>query len=383
MSTRKITNPPWCPFCGHKVGRAGNVAQRKLHEFPVGQCECGAVYTCDATGHNVGAAMVEALVQACNNNWDFAWELLPEDDYLTGRIENYDEQTHQVYEKGNVDGRYVRGVLYFVRLHTEIADIAARFEEKRADREMLAADAVEELRQGKRPEVEPVPDKTRKRLRADKKLVRELVEASDVDSLVVLCFDDRKTLRLMQRLLYDPIDEQRWHVSWVIGLVCSRVATREPGQVSELLHRLFEASSDSAATHWGMVETMGSIIAARPDIFGAFTRYLLNFISQDSTRVQVIWALGEIAETRPDLIRDTPFFNLFHFLQHPEAVVRGHVARLLGRLGASEATMQIMSLSNDNHELVIWDKGKMVPTTVAKEAARALAAIQEGVKTKQ
>ena len=71
-----------------------------------------------------------------------------------------------------------------------------------------------------------------------------------------------------------------------------------------------------------MVETLGSIIAARPDIFGAFTRYLLNFVSQETTRVQVIWALGEIAETRPDLIRDTPFFNLFHFLQHPDASVR-------------------------------------------------------------
>lgn len=381
MSTRKITNPPWCPFCGHKVGRPGNAAQRKLNEFPVGQCQCGAIYTCDATGHNVGAAMVEALVQACNNNWDFAWELLPEDDYLTGRIENYDEQTHQVYEKGNIDGRYVRGVLYFVRLHTEIADIATRFEEKKAVQEISAADVAEELKLSKRPEVEPAPDKHRQRLRADKKLVRELVDASDVDTLVALCFDDRKTLRLMQRLLYDPVDEQRWHVGWLIGQVCGRVATREPGQVSELLHRLFEACNDSAATHWGMVETLGSVIAARPDIFGAFTRYLLNFISQDSTRVQVIWALGEIAETRPDLIRDTPFFNLFHFLQHPEAAVRGQVARLLGRIGASEATMQIMALTHDDRELVIWEKGRMATTTVAKEAARALAAIQEGVKT--
>ena len=61
-----------------------------MHEFPVGNCECGAVYTCDATGHNVGAAIVETLVYACDGNADFAWDLVPEDDYLTGRIENYD-----------------------------------------------------------------------------------------------------------------------------------------------------------------------------------------------------------------------------------------------------------------------------------------------------
>lgn len=177
MSTRKIKNPPWCPFCGHKVGRAGNAQQRKLNEFPVGQCQCGAIFTCDATGHNVGAAMVEALVHACKDNWDFAWELLPEDDYLTGRIENYDEQTHEVYEKGNIDGRYVRGVLYFVRLHTEIADIAARLEEKKANQVAEAAEG-KELQKPKRAVVEPAPDKNRKRLRATKDLVREMVERS-------------------------------------------------------------------------------------------------------------------------------------------------------------------------------------------------------------
>ncbi len=380
MSTRKIKNPPWCPFCGHKVGRPGDAAQRKLNEFPVGDCQCGAIFTCDATGHNVGAAMVEALVHACNDNWDFAWELLPEDDYLTGRIENYDEQLHEVMDKGNVDGRPVRGVLYFVRLHTEIADIATRFKEKTEGLNLQAE--TQEVLKKERPVVEPAPDKKRQKLRANKKLVKEMVEQSDVDGLVALCFDDRKTLRLMQRLLYDPIDERRWHVSWMIGQVTARVATREPGQVSELLHRLYEACNDSAATHWGMVETLGSVIAARPDIFGAFTRHLLTFISQDTTRVQVIWALGEIAETRPDLIRDTPFYNLFHFLQHPDAAVRGHIARLLGRISAAEASMQIMGLSNDDAELVIFDKGQMITTTVAGEAAKALTAIQGGVKKK-
>lgn len=381
MSTRKIKNPPWCPFCGHKVGRPGDALQRKLNEFPMGACQCGAIYACDATGHNVGAAMVEALVHACNDNWDLAWELLPEDDYLTGRVENYDEQTHEVYEKGNTDGRYVRGVLYFVRLHTEIADIVTRLKAKRESEVPQAAE--QELLEAKRPVVEPAPARNRPKLRADKKLVKEMVEQSDVDGLVALCLDDRKTLRLMQRLLYDPLDEQRWHVGWLIGQVCARVATREPGQVSELLHRLFEACNDSAATHWGMVETLGSIIAARPDIFGAFTRHLLNFVGQESTRVQVIWALGEVAETRPDLIRDTPFFNLFHFLQHPDAAVRGHVARLLGRITAAEASLQIMALSEDEREFMIWDKGRMLTTTVAAEAAKALAAIQGGIKVKQ
>ncbi len=373
-SNTKITKKPWCPFCGQKVGKATDATERKMHEFPVGACQCGAVYTCDPTGHNVGAAMVETLVYACNNNPDLAWELMPEDDYLTGRIENYDETTHQVVDLKNIDGRPVRGVLYFVRLHTEIADLSKRLDEKKIEQiKELSPDFVREV-----ADIEPAPDEKRTRKKANKKLVKELVEKEDIDALVALCFDDKKTLRLMQRLLYHPLEEERWKVAWIIGRVSSRVSTREPGQVSELVHRLFEACSDSAATPWGMIETIGFVIAGRSDIYGAFTRYLLGYLGEPSTRNQVLWALGLIAEKRPDLIRDTPFFNLFHFLEHPEPEVRVLIARLFGRIKATEVAFQLMGLAQDQAEVTIWDNGKFTTTTVAAEAQAATTAIHGG-----
>ncbi|MBB5348984.1 hypothetical protein HNQ81_002725 [Desulfoprunum benzoelyticum] len=345
-----------------------------MTEFPVGACQCGAVYTCDATGHNVGAAMVEALVYACGDNWDLAWELMPEDDYLTGRIENYDETLHQVIEMKNIDGRYVRGVLYFVRLHTEISELARRLKDKK-EHQIAESTPIAKVQD---PVIESAPARNRVRQKATKQAVREMVDRSDIDGLAGLCFDDKKTLRLMQRLLYDPDEEKRWKTAWTIGQVCARVASREPGQVSELLHRLFEACSDSAATPWGMVEAIGYVIAERPDIFGAFTRYLLRYIGEQSTQIQVIWAMGEIARKRPDLIRDTPFFNLFHFLQHPDPRVRGLIARLLGRIKATEAALQLMVLKDDNAGLIVWENGKACTTTVAAEAAKAISAIHGG-----
>ncbi|MEE4165174.1 MAG: PBS lyase, partial [Desulfocapsaceae bacterium] len=226
------------------------------------------------------------------------------------------------------------------------------------------------------PAVEPEPDKGQAKKRATKQLVRQLCEERDEDSLVALCLDDKKTLRFMQRLLYDPYEDSRWQAAWLIGRVCARVSTRDPGQVSELVHRLFEVCSDSAATPWGMIETIGSVIALRPDIFGAFTRHLLGFVSADSTRVQVIWALAEIARSRPDLVRETPFYSMFHFLEHPEPQVRGQLARLLGRITATEASMQLMGLHGDSAELTIWEQGAPVHTTVAQQAQRAIKKIQ-------
>lgn len=345
-----------------------------MHEFKVGRCECGAVYSCDPTGHNVGAAMVETLALACDNNWDLAWDLLPEDDYLTGRIEDYDELTHQVVNTKNIDGRPVRGVLYFVRLHTATTEISKRVREKKAAQAHHVNVSAEQI-----PVImEPAPDPQRKKAKATKQDVNRYVELGDIDALVALCFDDKKTLRFLQRLLYEPDALRRRRIASIIGQVCSRVASREPGQVSELLHRLFEACSDSAATPWGMVETLGEVIAGRPDIFGAFTRHLLNYMGDPSTQNQVVWALSKIARVRPDLIRATPFYNLFHFLNHPDPVMRGQVARLLGRIRATEAALQLMALGDDMAELSIWEEMEMKTYTVSALVREAVARIHEG-----
>ena len=381
MKKTKLTTDPWCPFCGQKVGRTTDAIERKMQEFQVGRCGCGAVYTCDPTGHNIGSAMVETLVFACDDNWDFAWDLMPEDDYLTGRVEDYDEVTHQVVNTGNIDGRPVRGVLYFVRLHTEISEISKRVKEKKAEQKQKGVEPVKPTVEILNPPLPPVePDSKGKKLRANKKLVTEAREKKDIDLLVRYCLDDRKTLRLLQRLLYDVDEAKRWETAWIIGQVCARVATRMPGQVSELLHRLFEACSDSAAAPWGMIETLGEVIAARPDIFGAFNRHLLNYMGDESTQVQVVWSLSKIAETRPDLIRETPFFNLFHFLKHPNPAMRGLVAQLLGRIRATEVVMQLKELSDDDEKLIIWEQGTAKEYTVSELVKTALAQISEGEK---
>lgn len=361
---------PWCPFCGQDVGRPREPLQRKMDEFTVGECQCGATYTCDPTGFNVGAAMVEAIVHACDDNWDLAWELLPDEDYLTGRIDNYDEQTHQVYETKNVDGRKVSGVLYFVRLNRELATLANRLhtDKNAKDCALREEDPASDI-----PPMEPQRDPKRKKKKADKSTVAALMANQDIDGLVDFALDDLKTLRFIQRLLYDPDEGKRWQCAHVLGQVCRRLSTRKPGAVSDLLHRMYEACSDSAATHWGLLESIGSIIAARADIYGGFARHLLMHRSAPSSRVQVLWALGTLAEKRPDIVRATPFYSLFPFISHPEAVTRGHAVRLFGRIAATEVESEIEKLTGDEAGLTIYEQGLPVRTSVAELAKEALA----------
>jgi hypothetical protein len=205
----------------------------------------------------------------------------------------------------------------------------------------------------------------------DKRLVQQLAQQTDIDGLVGLYLDDPKTLRYLQRLLYEPDPAARYRIAWTIGQVCGRIATREPGAVADLLHRLFEACSDSASSSWGMVEAIGAIIAARPDIYGAFTRHLFNFMGDPGTREAVLWGLGDIAYSRPDLIRKIPFYSLFPLLGHSEPMLRGLTLRLLGRIKATEAGFQIMALQNDATPVTIYEQGAFITTTVAALSVQA------------
>ena len=74
---REIIDKPQCPFCGILLTKPGELEEQTLHEMPVGRCQCGATYACDVTGHDLGNAMIEALVLSCNDDWNRAWDRDP------------------------------------------------------------------------------------------------------------------------------------------------------------------------------------------------------------------------------------------------------------------------------------------------------------------
>ena len=86
----------------------------------------------------------------------------------------------------------------------------------------------------------------------------------------------------------------------------------------------------------------------------------------------MIWALGEIASTRPDLVRKIPFYTTFEYLEHPEPLVRGLTVRLLGRIHAKEAAFQVMGLQNDQNEITLYEQGLPQETTVSQLAGQAI-----------
>ena len=354
---RDIIGKPACPFCGMSIERPKELATRMPNEMPVGKCSCGAVYACDVTGHNLGTAMIEALVFGCNGDWDLAWGLLPEEDYVEKEVRNYDIETHLIVQGGVYRSRRIAGILYFIRLHEDIREVTeegAKIQLERARSASLGPS-------GKRKE----------RKSFSKKEVERLVRDYEVEPLLSMAEKDERIIRDLQRLLYSADKLLRWSAAELLGKVSAVIAKYDPGAISKLLQRLFTAIADTAASSWGSVDAIGEIISNSTEQFAGYMPQLYQFASDRALLAEVLRALGKIGRERPDLIRKKAF-HFIPLLQDPDPEIRGYAAILLGNLGAHEAREELTRLTDDLTWMEVYGGGQLKRRTIGQLASEAL-----------
>ncbi|MBU1904071.1 MAG: HEAT repeat domain-containing protein [Proteobacteria bacterium] len=354
---REPVKNPECPFCGSLIEGPKELQTRRSGEMPVGACSCGAVYACDETGHNLGAAMIEALVFGCNMDWDLAWGLVPEEDYLQEIIENYDLKNHLLIPGGGFEGRKISGALYFIRLHKDVQEVTSEGVKKK-----LAKAA---------PTSSGSSTGRAKTKTLSKKAVEELVKDFQFDPILNAAREDKKIIRYLQRLLYSGDSLSRHRAAEIFGRACAVVAERDPGFVSKLLQGLFYSITDTAAFPWGAFEAISEIISHRPDLFGGYAPQLYQFLSDETRRPQALQALGRIAKSSPDILRKHILY-FFAFLQDPDPTVRGYAAWLMGNVGAHEAKGDLEKLLQESHEIEIYENGNIKKESLAQVASEAL-----------
>lgn len=357
FSGRDIVEQPTCPFCGLPIEKPQEPDSRRPGEMPVGACSCGAVYACDVTGHNLGTAMIEALVSSCNGDWDLAWNLLPEDDYLEAQVTHYDYESHLVVLGNAYGGRHVRGTLYFIKPHDDIREVTEAGVKKRLKKSPSTTSVTAPIKKGKKS--------------FTKNEVEALVNDYNIDALLAIAEKDHRVIRDLKRLLYSADDQTRLRAAEGLGQLSVVIAQNQPGTISRLLQGFFTEISDTAASSWGAIDAAGEIIRNRPEQFAGFIPQLYAYIKDRALAADILRVLGRIGEVRPDLIRKTAH-RFIPLLRDPDPAIRGYAVILLGNLGAVEAKTDLSGLLNDSDELEIYKAGKIETWTIGRLATEAL-----------
>ena len=87
---------PRCPFCGEPFGRPPKLRSHYEGDFFKWLCPCGAVGAYDATGHNLGDALMETVAFVYDDDWEKALAAEPDKDYEIKYIDGYHARDHRV-----------------------------------------------------------------------------------------------------------------------------------------------------------------------------------------------------------------------------------------------------------------------------------------------
>lgn len=361
---------PSCPFCGLAINKPQELETHRPTDMPLGSCACGAVYAYDISGHNLGVAFNEALVFACNMDWDLAWGLLPDDDYLTEITEHYDRETHLVIPGGVIEGRRVKGALYFVRMHDDIQEVTQEGVEKELEKVAATAPA---LFDGKPWQAFEVTDP----VRLSKKEVEKIIQDySNIELLLQASFHDKKIVRKMQRLLYTPDELMRLKTAELLGKVSVIVIQKNPNAVTQVLKGMLSSVFDSASSSWGAIDAAGEIIANSPAVYAGYLPALYRLLSDEEHQASTLRAVSNIAKAKPELVQ-IPISHFIPYMNNDNATTRGYAAVLAGILKIPELEGELKQLEKDDHEISIYKDGSFEKTTVGQLASKAL----EGINT--
>jgi len=98
-----------CPFCSGTIPPPEAI-RTETGEFTGGRCECGAVYACDPTGHNVGEAYLDALIYASGGDWNKVQSIDAESFHEA--VRNYDMGAHRMWEIRDIRRDYACKIIF-------------------------------------------------------------------------------------------------------------------------------------------------------------------------------------------------------------------------------------------------------------------------------
>lgn len=352
---RNVIEKPTCPFC---TSLLKPLLETRSSDMPMDSCTCGAVYICDVTGHNLGSAMVDALVHACNGDSDKAWNLLPDEDYFERQVKEYDLETHQIIHGGVYQGRRINGTLVFIRLKGPI--------ERKTATEAAGAWSTERVFR--------LPDTKAKARPLSKEEVETFVTLNDLEPLLAAAEGEKRILRNLKRLLYSPDELLRRRAAEALGRVSAVISAKDPGAVSRFLQELFSSVTDTAASTWGAIDAIGQIIRFHPDAYASFIPRLAQLSRDRSLLKDVLGAFVTIGQTKPEVLRMSPS-HLVALLEDDEPWVQGYAAILIGQLRFGEAKEKLERLRDSRAEITVYRDGTGHKETVGRLASEALAKI--------
>lgn len=190
-------------------------------------------------------------------------------------------------------------------------------------------------------------------------------------------FEPRRVASPLIGLLCSGRPDIRWKAVAALGHVADRLAHRHPESAREIMRRfLWQMNEESGGIGWGVPEAMGEAMARNPMLAKEFGNILVswlcpggNYLEHDPIRASVVWAIGRMARTRPEIAAPAKE-ALLESLDSGDRIERAYAAWALVRMGENLPEKAISLLCQDNLPVTLLEDGRImeiVPAVLAMQ----------------
>jgi hypothetical protein len=214
-----------------------------------------------------------------------------------------------------------------------------------------------------------------------KKILLPLLKKEEFEkSLEEICFmPARRVVNPLFSFFYSTDEWVKWRAVTAVGVVIARLAHKDLESARVVMRRLmWNLNDESGGIGWGSPEAMGEIMARHDGLAREYACILVsyineagNFLEHEMLQRGVLWGLGRLAHTRPELVQDASVY-LPPFMQSKDAVHRGLAAWVAGAIPSEMTKSLLKRLVTDKARINIFIRMNLVERTVGQLAAEAL-----------
>lgn len=202
--------------------------------------------------------------------------------------------------------------------------------------------------------------------------VRVHLERGEYVPVLELAASDRRAVRALVSLLYDPDELLRWRAVSALG----HLAGAHPDLAQPLVKRLYWSLNDeSGGIGWMSAPALGEMGRRAPRLLSHCIRPLVRYLDEPFLLAGALWAIGRLAPAYPAETREVvPEVALCCASADP--AVRAQAAHALGEIGDGRAESALAGLADDERPARLYAGGQLVTKQVREWAGDALARLR-------
>ena len=219
------------------------------------------------------------------------------------------------------------------------------------------------------------------------KILALLEEGGDIDVILneLQNYPDHQLIHVLFSGICKSDETIKWNAVSAMGRTVAKLADRDMEAGRIIMRRLMWSLNDeSGGIGWGAAEAMAEIMACHEGLASEFGQMPVAYMREDGNYQEleamqrgVIWGVGRLAMTRPQLMKKwNAGHYLLPYLESQDATVRGLAAWTLGILKYNKAAVMIQKLADDDTVIRLYINHTMTSPAVSQLAREALAGMR-------